>query len=283
MVSDILQIKGSDVSHLQDDLHMGFWTEMGKRLRAYRNGADGNAKNFPAKVDAEFTPWITAVASEDELYKTVTKSQLTKPIKEKDTERDGLYREIKRTVDTFATLSILPEKQAAALKMQPVMQKYKIDPSASYEAETVAIAQWLQEQERNYQLELAAKELGILESVRSLRTLNDEVRTLISQRNDERSAQVVAALREARKVSDQTWRNLVLILNAAALMDEDEYRYTELLQGINEELKYFKRVSEQRRKANARKKDGGDEAGEDENTVPTEPETPASEEQQKYE
>ena len=43
-------------------------------------------------------------------------------------QRDTLYKEIRKTVDTFATLSIFPDKQEAALRMQPVMQKYAINP-----------------------------------------------------------------------------------------------------------------------------------------------------------
>lgn len=256
MVADIVQINNADTTRLQDDLHMGFWTEMSDRLKKFRNGADGNEKNFPQKVDAEFTPWVTAVIAEDGLYKTAAASDFTKQIKAKDDERDTLYKDIRKTVDTFAELAIFPEKQQAALKMQPVMKKYKINTAASYEAETVALSQWLQEQQRNYQLELAAKELGIFESIKQLKTLNEECRQLISQRNDERSTQVAAALREARKVSDQTWRSLVMILNAAALMDENEWKYRELFLSLNEEIKYFKRLAEQRRKQNARDKDG---------------------------
>ena len=45
---------------------------------------------------------------------------------QKARQRDTLYKEIRKTVDTFATLTIFPDKQEAALRMQPVMQKYAI-------------------------------------------------------------------------------------------------------------------------------------------------------------
>ena len=57
--------------------------------------------------------------------------------------------------------------------MQPIMQKYNIQPDGGIEAQTVATEQWLQEQERNYQCELAAKELGIYESINQLKVLKD--------------------------------------------------------------------------------------------------------------
>ena len=103
---------------------------------------------------------------------------LTKQRLEKDRQRDVLWKEIKKTVDTFATLTIFPDKQEAALKMQPVMQKYAINHDGGIEAQTVGTQQWLQEQQVNYQLELAAKALGIFESINQLKSLNDEIQQL---------------------------------------------------------------------------------------------------------
>ena len=61
------------------------------------------------------------------------------------------------------------------------------EPDGGIEAQTVATDQWLQEQNTNYQLELAARELGIFDSIKQLKVLNDEVRRLTTDRNDERA------------------------------------------------------------------------------------------------
>ena len=94
--------------------------------------------------------FVSAQATEDQVYVLSQGSDLTKRRLEKDNQRDVLYKEIRKTVDTFATLSIFPEKQAKALVMQLIMQKYNINPDGGIEAQTVATEQWLQEQQTNY-------------------------------------------------------------------------------------------------------------------------------------
>ena len=170
-----------------------------------------------------------------------------------------LYKEIKKTVDTFATLTIFPEKQAKALVMQPIMQKYNIQPDGGIEAQTVATDQWLQEQLRNYQCELAAKELGIFDSINQLKTLNDEIKQLTADRNDERAQKTTAELKTARLETDQAFRALALMLNAQAIATSVDsaasslnYRYTELIKSIQETIKYYRQISDDRRRTSRR-------------------------------
>lgn len=270
MVEDIVQISNAGTTRLQDDLHVDLWTMMEARLTKFRDGADGSGSNFPPRVEGEFTPWLSAETEEQSIYKTERKSDYTRRIKEKDDERDALLREVMRTVKTFASLSIFPDRQAAALLMQPVMQKYKVSPVQGYAAESVAVGQWLEEQMGNGELMQAARTLGIDESIATLQRLNDECSQLIADRNDERSQQTTAALREARRVSDGRWRSLVIALNAAAIMDDDVQRYTDLFRSINEDIKYLSQLSRQRRRQNARGQEdstpggGSDEGGKDE-------------------
>lgn len=172
-MGDILaipQIEVLKLDILQNDLHIGFGGDIAKRLQKARWSDETHAtKVFPAAVDALMGAFVQAQSVEDHAYVIAQGSDLTKQRLEKDRQRDTLYKEIRKTVDTFATLTIFPDKQEAALKMQPVMQRYKIDPDGGIEAQTVATTQWLQEQQVNYQLELAAKALGIFESINQLK------------------------------------------------------------------------------------------------------------------
>ncbi|MBQ4386790.1 MAG: hypothetical protein II822_04220 [Prevotella sp.] len=259
-IMNIPQIPAAPIENLQNDLHIGFGGDIAKRLQKARWTDETHAtKVFPAAVDTLIGDFLTAQATEDEVYVQSQGSDLTKRRLEKDNQRDVLYKEIRKTVDTFATLSIFPEKQAKALVMQPIMQKYNIQPDGGIEAQTVATDQWLQEQLRNYQCELAAKELGIFDSINQLKTLNDEIQQLTADRNDERAQKTTAELKNARLQTDQAYREMVLMVNAQAITTsyDDQastlnYTYTELIKSIQETIKYYRQISDDRRRANKR-------------------------------
>jgi hypothetical protein len=245
---------------LQNDLHIGFTGDIVKRLQKIRWTDETRTKKvFPEAVDKLMATFIQMQAFEDGAYVVAQGSDLTKQRLEKDRQRDVLYKEIRKTVDTFATLTIFPDKMEAALKMQPVMLKYAINPDGGIEAQTVATAQWLQEQQVNYQLELAAKALGIFESINQLKTLNDEIQQLTADRNDERAQKTTAELKNARLQTDQAYREMVLMVNAQAIATSIDpeastlnYTYTELIKSIQETIKYYRQVSDERRRANKR-------------------------------
>ena len=98
-----------------------------------------------------------------------------------------------RWTDSTHQTKVFPDKQAAALIMQPLMQKYNIQPDGGIEAQTVATDQWLQEQDMSAQADAASMTLGIRESIRQLKTLNDEIQHLTAVRNDERAQRSTAA------------------------------------------------------------------------------------------
>ena len=275
-ILEIPQIPVYDCGNLQNDLHIGFGTDNSKRFRAMRWTDETHAtKRFPDVVDQPLGAYLSAFAQEDEAYVIAQKSEYVKRRKQKDEERDVLYKEIRKTVDTFATLSIFPEKQAKALVMQPIMQKYNIQPDGGIEAQTVATDQWLQEQQRNYQCELAARELGIYESIQQLKTLNDEVRQLTLDHNDENAQKALAALKTARRETDRAFNALRLVLNAMALTaGDDAYTYQEIIKNLQQTIKYYRQLSEQRRKKNAAAREKGKD---EDKPTPTPDPTPTPE------
>ncbi len=256
MATDILnipQIPNTDNNTLQNDLHIGFGGDIAKRIQKVRwTDETRSTKVFPESVDALMGAFVMAQATEDAVYVQAQGSDLTKQRLEKDRQRDVLYKEIRKTVDTFATLSIFPEKQQKALVMQPIMQKYNIQPDGGIEAQTVATDQWLQEQQRNYQCELAARELGIYDSINQLKTLNDEIQQLTADRNDERAQKTTAELKTARLQTDEAFRALRLMLNAQAITQADNYLYTELIGSITETIRYYRQIADDRRRTSRR-------------------------------
>ena len=252
-ILEIPQIPQFSTENLQNDLHIGFTGDLKKRIQNVRWTDETRSKKaFPDNVDELMGAFVMAQQAEDQAYVIAQGSDLTKQRLEKDRQRDVLYKEIRKTVDTFATLTIFPEKQQKALVMQPVMQKYAINPDGGIEAQTVATEQWLQEQEVNYQLELAAKELGVYESIRQLKTLNEEIQQLTADRNDERAQKTTAELKNARTATDQAYRALALMLNAQAITAQDNYLYTELIKSVQETIRYYRQISDDRRRQNRR-------------------------------
>lgn len=275
-ILDISQVGYFDLDNLQNDLHIGFGLDIKTRFLSARYTDQAQTqKFFPTKVDELIEPYATAYDAEDDAYIISQGSDLTKQRDKKDSERDALQKEITRTVETFTTLSIFPDKQQAALVIQPVLQKHKINPDGGIEAQTIATDQWIQEHNASSACTAAAETLGLTASIAQLKSINDEVRRLTAARNDERSQQESAALRNAREVTETAYKALILALNAAAIMDDDETRYSQFIAAINETIKYYRQLAEQRKKANAAKRNKDkDDSGDKPKPSPTPTPTP---------
>ena len=146
----------------------------------------------------------------------------------------------------------MPSGVKLARLFQPLMQKYNIQPDGGIEAQTVATDQWLQEQDMSAQADAASMTLGIRESLRQLKTLNDEIQHLTAIRNDERAQRSTAELKTARTATDQAFRALRLMLNAQAITQADNYLYTELIGTIAETIRYFRQIADDRRRTSRR-------------------------------
>lgn len=254
MIKDILLVPNYETYVLQNVLHIAFWQAVEKRVFAWVGEAQVKDK-LPGKLLTQWGVFRTATGTEDQYYLLANSSEYTAKIDAADKLRDDIYRKVKKIVDTFAAVDFDEEKHNAALVMQPIMKRYAIDPSAAYEIETTKLDQWIQEQNRNYQAEKAAKALGIYEQIQQLKTANDEVRKLISYRMDEQGYAPQAALKNARVASDEEWKYFVLALNSYAVADETDYRFEELIKAINAEIAYSKEQYAALKKKNSKKKD----------------------------
>ena len=95
-----------------------------------------------------------------------------------------------------------------------------------------------------------------------MNTANEQVRTLMSSRNDERMQIGKAALATAREEADQAYCDLVLALNASAVMDDDAHRFDELISQVNELIKYYRLyVVPKPGKKDEESEEGGNNAG----------------------
>ena len=238
MALTIKQIQAFYLSVLRIAGFLEYLQQFVKLVRAFAYTEGKAESKLPARVQPYFSALASAVAGVDSAYKQSRASDLTKRIADEDTRRDNLYTALKNQVQMYLKFDFDKEMQEAARLLWNIIKKYGIDVSENYSEESGKLQQMLQELETNYQAELRLKKLGLESLVSQLKTANEAVRTLMSQRNDERTYQQKAALATARKEADEAYKDFVAMLNAAALMDESEYTYEELFNQINELINY---------------------------------------------
>jgi hypothetical protein len=251
--TNVPQVPLFDFNLFQVDLHLGFSDANAYRVNAARWADETHTtKLLPEKLDELAAAYLQKVNAEDNLYKPDNASDVAQLRKEKDRERDVLFRNIRRVVFSAADTTIFPTKQEKALLIKHVIQHYDVNPDVSLDAQTIATDQWLQEQLENYQLILAARELDLTESIAQLKTINDEIKQLTRDLSDENQSKVPSALQQARKETDQAFRQFATMLNAYALTADEPYQFIELIRGITANIEHYRTDAEQRREVNRR-------------------------------
>ena len=177
-----------------------------------------------------------AFAEEDKAFKQYAASTHTESIRQADEERDRLYASLRDSVKAFAKFPIA-ETAAAAEPLQRVIKNYKIRTSENYMKETGNVENLLQDMS-TYATQLRKLQLDTL--VAQLKTANEQVRTLLTTRNDERSTRVLGALKAARAEADEAYAAVVFFTNAYAAMNPDRREAADLVRRMSEDLRYFR-------------------------------------------
>ena len=258
MAINIKQVMSFQLKVLRIAGFLEYLQQVVKLCKAFRNVEGSNESRFPAKVDAAFTPFNSAVAAVDSAYRQSRASDYTQQIADEDTRRDNLYKQLVNMVKMYMKFAFDAEKKEAAELLWNIIRKYNVDTAENYSEESVKLQQMLQELDTNYQAELRIKKLGLESLIAQLTAANEQVRTLMGYRNDERMYQVKAALTTARADADTEYHSFILALNAAAVMDESEYRYEELISQINEVIKYYRLYVVPKKGSKSEDEDGGD-------------------------
>ena len=143
------------------------------------------------------------------------------------------------------------EMMSAAETVWNVIKRYQVDVEINYSEESAQLQQMIEELETDSQTKTALDKLGIGDQLLQLKTANEAVRTMMTQRNDERTAQGKAALATARKETNAAYHDLVAMLNAFALTDDDPHRFDELIMQVNELISYYRQHVVPKRNGNS--------------------------------
>ena len=240
MALNIKQITTFQLKVLRIAGFLEFIQQVEKIVKTYRDAGEEGQSQLPVKVEAVYTPFVTGVAAVDQAYKQSRASDYTQRIADEDTRRDNLYTALKNQVQMYTKFTFDAEKKEAAAYLWNIMKKYGVDVSENYTEESGKLQQMILELESNAQAEQYITALGLVSLITQLKTANEAVRTMMSQRNDERMQQEKAALANARAEADEAYRDLILLLNAATVMDDDPHRFDEVISQVNELIKYYR-------------------------------------------
>lgn len=165
------------------------------------------------------TPYETNINGEDDALKVSQKSLTTDDIVSADNLRDSLYRSYRKAVKGMTGFPVATIAEAAKVLAQHI-KDYGIDPKMQLDKETGLLTNFCADLKGKYAEQAAT--LGLTEVVTQLSDANQQVNTLIEQRDNEYAARTVGAMKTARAATDEAYRQLIQVVNALVLIDGEE-------------------------------------------------------------
>ena len=171
------------------------------------------AKYTPAALNIidEYQMFVKAFNDEDEAFKKITKSPITEQLEVADAHRDKLYRGMQKTVEA-ALCSFDPDVEHHAKILQIVFDTYGNVPKKSYNQETAAIKNIIQDLEGEYKPSCDIINLTVWLS--HVKAANSQFDALMHGRYEELSQKTYLVMKETRLVVDEHYRTIVEKINA---------------------------------------------------------------------
>ena len=195
--------------------------------------------NAPARLASVINTFQRAVGSEDEAYLVITKSDLTAPIEEADKVRDNTYSGMTSMLDFMKRLGTADQQQAAERVIERV-NYHNVKISDRYEDENEKMAQLVQDL-KGGTLAADIATLNLTATVALLEQQNQQVISLMMQRQGDRSTQESNVMGKARAVTDAAYEDAVMVLNAFAVTEFNGQSspYDEIIRIINSDIDYY--------------------------------------------
>ena len=196
-------------------------------------------EDCPAMITSQNTALVAAVQAEDEAYRTITRSPLTEQIAEADQVRDNTYIGLRTMVEALGRVGTAAQKEAAPRVLQAA-RDYQVSVTENYELESTHIAQLIQQLEVQ-PLSDDCTTLGITPLVSQLKTENQQVQTLIAQRNEQQAGIDAQAMQRARVAADLVYVETVMVINAFAVVEQQQgvSPYDHAIDVVNQDQEYY--------------------------------------------
>ena len=196
-------------------------------------------EDCPAMIVSQNTALVAAVQAEDEAYRTITRSPLSEQIAEADQVRDNTFVGLRTMVEALGRVGTAAQKEAAPRVLQ-AMRDYQVNISEGYELESTHIAQLIQQLEVS-PLADDCTTLAVTALVSQLKTENQQVQTLIAQRNEQQAGIDSQAMQRARQAADLVYVETVMVVNAFAVVEQQQgvSPYDHAIDVINQDQEYY--------------------------------------------
>ena len=235
MLHDIQQVNTIHLAQMKLTHFMGLMTF----TRDQFAGTFGEGKNAPQKVTDQLERFNKAYQTLDDAYKASTYSLDTKALSQADDDCDRTFMGIKKMVQAQQAFDFNPTVKDAADRMMQAIARFDISPDEDYLGENSKLQQLINDVRTVASLTDDAATLGLTEAFAQLADKVDLVRKLITQREAGKAPK--GAMKVARQQMEPEYRWLIAILNAAALMDDDEHRFDPLITVLNANIDYLKK------------------------------------------
>lgn len=196
-------------------------------------------EDCPAMITSQNTALVAAVQAEDEAYRTINRSPLSEQIAEADQVRDNTFVGLRTMVEALGRVGTAAQKEAAVRVLQ-AMRDYQVSISEGYELESTHIAQLIQQLEVQPLSDDCAT-LAVTSLVSQLKTENQQVQTLIAQRNEQQAGIDAQAMQRARQAADLVYVETVMVVNAFAVVEQQQGAspYDHAIDVINQDEDYY--------------------------------------------
>ena len=190
-------------------------------------------------IVSQNTALVAAVQAEDEAYRTITRSPLSDQIAEADQVRDNTFVGLRTMVEALGRVGTAAQKEAAPRVLQ-AMRDYQVNISEGYELESTHIAQLVQQLEVS-PLADDCTTLAVTALVGQLKTENQQVQTLIAQRNEQQAGIDAQAMQRARVAADLVYVETVMVINAFAVVEQQQgvSPYDHAIDVVNQDQEYY--------------------------------------------
>ena len=224
-------------SHAPHAAHLSWMQRFQERVGTLIVTALG--EDCPAMVTSQNTALVAAVQAEDEAYRTITRSPLSDQIAEADQVRDNTFVGLRTMVEALGRVGTAAQKEAAPRVLQ-AMRDYQVNISEGYELESTHIAQLIQQLEVS-PLADDCTTLAVTALVSQLKTENQQVQTLIAQRNEQQAGIDAQAMQRARQAADLVYVETVMVINAFAVVEQQQgvSPYDHAIDVVNQDQDYY--------------------------------------------
>ena len=234
MLQDIKQVQSAPITDLKLTHFVGLMT-FTKDQFAQTFTTENPA---PAKVAEQLSRYLTAYTVLDNAYRADKYSLDTEKLKNADEACDHIFMGIKKMTQAQQAFEFNLAVKVAADRMMQCIDKFEIDVAEDYLGENNKLQQFLVEISGSAQLTADAQTLGLADALTQLDEQVTLLRDLLTQRGNAKPSK--GAMKAARVNMEPEYRWLIAILNAAALMNNDEHAYETLVNTLNNNIDYLR-------------------------------------------